>query len=83
MDSVGAAQNALTKVQHNQQKMQQFQQLRRASEARDLGLLKDNNAYVQNRSLVLIAVILAVTSLQVFFVRKLFEVKTGKSFSRI
>lgn len=64
--------------------MFQYQSYARASEARDYALIVDNNAYVQNWSLIQISVILLTTIIQVFFVRKLFDIKnSGYSKSRI
>jgi hypothetical protein len=48
-------------------------QYSRAREARDFALLEDNNAYVSFWSIVQCAVIIATTSFQVYFVRKLFD----------
>lgn len=64
-------------VERNINDMLQFQSHTRSKEARDSALLKDNNSYVQTWSLIQIVVIASVTTVQVYFVRKLFDVKTG------
>lgn len=64
-------------VERNMNDMMQFQMHTRNREARDSALLQDNNSYVQTWSLVQILVIATVTTVQVYFVKKLFEVKTG------
>lgn len=64
-------------VERNINDMQQFQMHSRNRESRDAALLEDNNTYVQNWSLAQILVITLTTTIQVYFVRKLFEVKTG------
>lgn len=65
--------------------MLQFQSHSRSRESRDVALLLDNNAYVQNWSITQIIVICLTCSLQVYFVRKLFDIKSssGSSKSRI
>lgn len=55
----------------------QLQQQARGREARDYNLLLANEAYVQYWSLAQCAVVIACFSLQVFFVKKLFETKSG------
>lgn len=56
----------------------------RSQEARDLNTLLDNNSYVQRWSIVQILVIVITTVVQVYFVRKLFEVRpSGSSKMRI
>lgn len=62
--------------------MLQFQSESRSREARDMALLLDNNSYVQNRSTVLILVIILTCTMQVYFVRKFFDNKTGNTRSR-
>lgn len=65
-------------VEKNIQEMLQYQHHSRGREARDYNLLIDNNAYVQNWSLIQIFFITCTTLLQVYFVRKLFEIKNVK-----
>lgn len=69
-------------VEKNINKMIQSQHLSRSREARDLSLLMNNNFYVQTWSLMQIIVIMITTTIQVYFVRKLFEVKPSK-YSRV
>lgn len=74
----------ITHVEKNINEMLQVQYQSRGREARDLNLLLDNNSYVQNWSIAQLIVIVATTVLQVYFVRKLFEVKpSGYSKVRI
>lgn len=63
--------------------MLQFQSFSRSRESRDMALLLDNNSYIQNWSITQIAVIILTCTVQVYFVRKLFDIKTGSSRSRI
>lgn len=56
---------------------EQYQANSRMREARDYALIKDNESYVGTWSLVQIFVIIITTSVQVYFVRKLFDVKGG------
>lgn len=64
--------------------MLQYQYMSRSQEARDLNLLIDNNSYVQRWSIVQLVVIAATTVLQVYFVRRLFDVRpSGYSKVRI
>lgn len=71
-------------MEKNINEMLQIQYQSRGREARDLNLLLDNNSYVQNWSIAQLIVIIATTVLQVYFVRKLFEVKpSGYSKVRI
>ncbi|XP_071445850.1 transmembrane emp24 domain-containing protein 1 [Hetaerina americana] len=65
-------------VEKNIQDMLQYQHHSRGREGRDYNLLLDNNAYVQNWCLVQIFFIACTTILQVYFVRKLFEIKDVK-----
>lgn len=67
----------IKQVEKNINDMQQFQVHSRNREGRDAALLEDNNSYVQKWSLAQILVITLTTTVQVYFVRKLFEVKTG------
>lgn len=62
--------------------MLQFQSHSRSRESRDVALLLDNNSYVQNWSLTQIIVILVTCSLQVYFVRKLFDNKSTSGLSK-
>jgi len=55
--------------------MLQYQHHTRGRETWDFNLLEDNNRYVQNWSVVQILVITFTTVLQVYFVRKLFDIK--------
>jgi hypothetical protein len=53
-------------------------------EARDHALIKDNNSYVGTWSVVQIIVIVVTTTVQVYFVRKLFDIKgSGYTKNRI
>lgn len=54
-------------VERNINGMLQYQSHSRSSEARDHALLVDNNAYVQNWSLIQIVIILLTCSVQVCF----------------
>ncbi|XP_037045443.1 transmembrane emp24 domain-containing protein 6-like [Bradysia coprophila] len=64
-------------VERNTNNMQQFQWQIRSLESRDIALLNDNYAYVQNWSIAQIIAIVLTCTFQVFFVRRLFDVKTG------
>jgi hypothetical protein len=57
--------------------MFQHQSFSRAREARDYALIMDNNSYVQFWSFIQIVVIILTTTIQVYFVRKLFDIKSG------
>ncbi|XP_037040424.1 transmembrane emp24 domain-containing protein 6 [Bradysia coprophila] len=70
-------------VEKNINDMLQFQSYSRSRESRDMALLLDNNSYIQNWSLTQIAVIILTCTVQVYFVRKLFDIKSGSSRSRI
>lgn len=61
----------------------QYLSAARAWEARDYALIVDNNAYVMYWSLIQIFVILTTSTVTVYFVRKLFDIKSGPSKSRI
>jgi len=50
----------------------------RSHESRDAAMLEDSLAYVSFWSIMQCLVIMATSSVQVYFVRKLFEVQTGK-----
>ncbi|XP_055382654.1 transmembrane emp24 domain-containing protein B [Condylostylus longicornis] len=69
-------------VERNINDMLTYQSHSKSREARDYALLIDNNSYVQKFSLAQIFIILITCSVQVLFVRKLFDVKTGSSGSR-
>jgi len=49
----------------------------RAKEARDFALLEDNQSYVTFWSVLQCLIIMATTSVQVYFVRKLFDNQSG------
>lgn len=66
-------------MERNINEMLQYQNHLRGSEARDFNLLTDNNSYVLTWSMIQIMVIIGTTVLQVHFVRRLFEVKPGKT----
>lgn len=71
-------------VEKNIQEVLQVQFYSRSREQRDFNLLSDNNSYVQRWSILQITVILLTTTVQVYFVRRLFEDQTGvKTKSRI
>lgn len=75
---------AVQTVENNLNLMTQYQSHSRAREARDFALIKDNESYVGTWSLVQIFVIVITTCVQVYFVRKLFDVKSsGYSRNRI
>ncbi|KAK5645541.1 hypothetical protein RI129_006841 [Pyrocoelia pectoralis] len=73
----------LKSVERNINDMLMYQHHSRAKESRDFNLINDNNTYVLRWSLVQIIVIMSTTALQVYFVRKLFETKSGSSRARI
>lgn len=58
--------------------MLQYQHHTRAREAWDMNLLSANNNYVVRWSIIQIIVIAGTTIVQVYFVRKLFDLKTGR-----
>ncbi|CRK86219.1 CLUMA_CG000043, isoform A [Clunio marinus] len=71
-------------VDSNVNLMAQYQAHSRARESRDYALIKDNNYYVGTWSMVQILVIVITTCVQVYFVRKLFDIKSnGYSRNRI
>nr|CAG4635641.1 EOG090X0AV2 [Artemia franciscana] len=82
--SVSSFIETLSHVDKRIQEMFQFTQNRRSGEARDFNLLRDNNGYVQMWSIAQCVAIVASATLQVYFVRKLFDTKniTGKSMFR-
>jgi len=69
-------------VERNINDMHSYQSYSRNREARDYALLVDNNSYIQTFSISQILVIVITCSVQVFFVKKLFDVKLS-SRSRI
>ncbi|XP_076250248.1 p24 family member logjam [Rhynchophorus ferrugineus] len=69
-------------VERNINQMLQYQHHTRGREAWDLSLLEANNYYVARWSLIQIIVIAVTTVIQVYFVRKLFDVKSGSGYSR-
>uniref|UniRef100_A0AAG5D8K4 GOLD domain-containing protein n=1 Tax=Anopheles atroparvus TaxID=41427 RepID=A0AAG5D8K4_ANOAO len=75
--------NTISTVERNLNAMFQYQAHSRNNEARDYAIIMDNNAYVWKWSVLQILVIVFTTSVQVFFVRKLFDIKTGSGKSRI
>lgn len=76
--------NSIVGVEKNINQMLQYQYVSRSREARDLNLLLDNNSYVQRWSIAQLVVIAATTILQVYFVKRLFEVRpSGYSKVRI
>ncbi|XP_012285609.1 transmembrane emp24 domain-containing protein 6 [Orussus abietinus] len=74
--------NTIVNVERNINEMLQTQHISRSREARDMNLLLDNNSYVQKWSIAQMIVITATTVLQVYFVRKLFEVRSS-GYSRV
>lgn len=75
-------QSTVKSVETNINHMLQHQYHVRSQEHRDFNLLVDNNTYVNRWSIMQILLIMGTTTLQVYFVRKLFETKAGKSKSR-
>ncbi|XP_050671838.1 transmembrane emp24 domain-containing protein 5 [Leptidea sinapis] len=75
--------NSIQFVEHNVNSILQYQYHSRARESRDYNLLMDNNVYVMRWSLIQILAITATGTLQVYFLRKLFEVKDNSSKTRI
>lgn len=73
--SVANFTGAITSVTDHVNNMLRYQQFNRRHEARDYSLLLANNSYVQMWSLAQCAIIFLTTSLQVYFVRKLFDVQ--------
>lgn len=62
--------------------MLQHQYHLRSQESRDHNLLVDNKTYVSRWSIMQMLLIMGTSTLQVYFVRKLFESKAGKSKTR-
>lgn len=71
-------QEGIKKVEQNINEMLQFQSFSRGREQRDFNIILANESYVQNWSLAQITVIFITTITQVYFVRKLFDVKTSR-----
>ncbi|KAK6619900.1 hypothetical protein RUM44_006300 [Polyplax serrata] len=67
---------SLSHVQQNIHEILQHQHFTRGRESRDYNILLDNKSYVQNWSIAQICVIVIATLTQVYFVRKLFDVKS-------
>lgn len=65
-------------VERNINEMLQFQNHMRGMEGRHYNLLVDNNSYVLRWSVIQILVIFITTTVQVYFVRKLFDVKNTR-----
>lgn len=76
-------QTTLQTVERNINEMLLYQHFSRASEARDYNLITDNNSYVMRWSIMQVVVIVSTIIVQVYFVRKLFDSKTGSSRSRL
>ncbi|XP_015172560.1 PREDICTED: transmembrane emp24 domain-containing protein 5-like [Polistes dominula] len=70
--------STIRNVEKNINDILQSQHLSRSQEARDLNLLLDNNFYVQTWSIAQIIVIAVTTTIQVYFVKKLFDVKPSR-----
>ncbi len=70
-------QRTLQGVDKRIQEIRQAQQLSRGKETRDYNLLLDNNSYVQYWSLAQICVVITCFFVQVHFVKRLFETKSG------
>uniref|UniRef100_A0A6M2DVH5 Putative membrane trafficking protein emp24/gp25l/p24 family n=1 Tax=Xenopsylla cheopis TaxID=163159 RepID=A0A6M2DVH5_XENCH len=62
-------------VERNINEMLQYQYYSRGREARDYNVLEANNSYVMNWSIAQIIVIAVTTYVQVYFVRRLFDIK--------
>jgi len=62
--------------------MLQHQYHVRSRENRDFNLLVDNNTYVNVWSIMQVLLIMGTSTVQVLFVRKLFETKAGYSKTR-
>lgn len=69
---------SIQSVERNINEMLQYQNHMRGMEGRHLNLLTDNNAYVLRWSLIQIFVVVVTTVIQVYFVRKLFDVKSTR-----
>ncbi|KRT79253.1 hypothetical protein AMK59_8678 [Oryctes borbonicus] len=75
--------STIVTVERNINEMLQYQYHSRGREARDYNLLQGNNNYVIRWSIAQIFVIVFTTAVQVYFVRKLFDIKSGYTRSRI
>lgn len=73
----------LVSVEKNINEMLQYQHQTRGRETRDFNLLEDNNSYVMKWSIAQILIITLTTTVQVYFVRKLFDVKSGGGSGRM
>ncbi|CAH1984923.1 unnamed protein product [Acanthoscelides obtectus] len=69
--------HTIVTVEKNINDMLQYQYHSRARESWDYNLLQDNNTYVVRWSLIQIMIIVVTTAIQVYFVRKLFDIKVG------
>ncbi|VEN52887.1 unnamed protein product [Callosobruchus maculatus] len=69
--------HTIVTVEKNINDMLQYQYHSRARESWDYNLLQDNNTYVVRWSLIQIFIIMVTTAIQVYFVRKLFDIKVG------
>lgn len=69
--------NTIVTVEKNINDMLQFQHHSRGREQWDHNILKANNSYVVAWSVIQIVAILIASSLQVYFVRKLFDIRVG------
>ncbi|CAG0896230.1 unnamed protein product, partial [Darwinula stevensoni] len=65
--------NMIHGVDQRIQSMSKYQQMARNTESRDMGLIQSNQSYVQYWSLTQCIVVLATGTVQVLFLRKLFE----------
>nr|CAI5839848.1 unnamed protein product [Callosobruchus analis] len=74
--------HAIVTVEKNINDMLQYQYHSRARESWDYNLLQDNNTYVVRWSLIQIFIIMVTTAIQVYFVRKLFDIKVGSGGGR-
>ncbi|ETN63144.1 wd-repeat protein [Anopheles darlingi] len=72
--------STISTVERNLNAMFQYQAHSRNNEARDYALIVDNNAYVWKWSVLQILVIIFTCSVQVYFVRKLFDIKTALAY---
>jgi len=69
--------SALGSVDERIGQMLQHLQHSRTREARDFALIEDNQAYVSFWSALQCVIIMATSSVQVYFVRKLFDSQSG------
>jgi hypothetical protein len=75
-------QSTVKSVESNINHMLQHQYHVRSQETRDYNLLVDNKTYVNRWSIMQILLIIGTTTLQIYFLRKLFETKGGVSKTR-